>query len=69
MEVGFVLTELRLVLITVLVAATIMAILESTDIPTCNTLFTIDEETGMTGALNLRRNPADKCVEHGYRRR
>jgi dipeptidase D len=36
--------------------ATIMAILESTDIPhpALEALFTIDEETGMTGALNLQ---------------
>jgi dipeptidase D len=36
--------------------ATIMAILESKDIPhpTIEALFTIDEETGMTGALNLQ---------------
>ncbi len=36
--------------------ATIMAILESTDIPhpALEALFTIDEETGMTGALNLK---------------
>ncbi len=36
--------------------ATIMAILESTDIahPAIDALFTIDEETGMTGALNLK---------------
>ncbi|GAL78153.1 aminoacyl-histidine dipeptidase [Algibacter lectus] len=33
--------------------ATIMAILESTDIshPAIEALFTIDEETGMTGAM------------------
>ena len=36
--------------------ATIMAILESKDIPhpALEALFTIDEETGMTGALNLK---------------
>ena len=36
--------------------AMIMAILESADIahPTIEALFTIDEETGMTGALNLK---------------
>ncbi len=36
--------------------ATIMAILESKDIPhpAIDALFTIDEETGMTGALNLQ---------------
>lgn len=36
--------------------ATIMAVLESTDIahPAIEALFTIDEETGMTGALNLK---------------
>lgn len=36
--------------------ATIMAILESADIPhpAIEALFTIDEETGMTGALNLK---------------
>ena len=36
--------------------ATIMAILESTEIehPAIEALFTIDEETGMTGALNLK---------------
>ena len=36
--------------------AAIMAILESKDIshPAIDTLFTIDEETGMTGALNLK---------------
>lgn len=36
--------------------ATIMAILESTDIahPTIEALFTIDEETGMTGAMGLK---------------
>ncbi|TRX36768.1 aminoacyl-histidine dipeptidase [Flavobacterium sp. ZT3R18] len=36
--------------------ATIMAILESNDIPhpAIEALFTIDEETGMTGALNLQ---------------
>ncbi len=35
--------------------ATIMAVLESTDIqhPAIEALFTIDEETGMTGAINL----------------
>lgn len=38
--------------------ATIMAILESTDIahPAIEALFTIDEETGMTGALELQTN-------------
>ncbi|MDA6070580.1 aminoacyl-histidine dipeptidase [Flavobacterium sp. AC] len=37
--------------------ATIMAVLESKDIPhpAIEALFTIDEETGMTGALNLKR--------------
>jgi dipeptidase D len=37
--------------------AAIMAILESKDIqhPAIEALFTIDEETGMTGALNLKR--------------
>jgi dipeptidase D len=36
--------------------AAIMAVLESTDIahPAIEALFTIDEETGMTGALNLK---------------
>ncbi|MGB1309152.1 MAG: cytosol nonspecific dipeptidase, partial [Oceanihabitans sp.] len=36
--------------------ATIMAILESTDIahPAMEALFTIDEETGMTGAMGLK---------------
>ena len=36
--------------------AMIMAVLESTDIahPNIEALFTIDEETGMTGALNLK---------------
>jgi dipeptidase D len=36
--------------------ATIMAILESKDIPhpAIDALFTVDEETGMTGALNLK---------------
>ena len=36
--------------------ATIMAILESNDIshPTIDALFTIDEETGMTGAIGLK---------------
>lgn len=36
--------------------ATIMAVLESTDIPhpSLEALFTIDEETGMTGAMGLR---------------
>jgi dipeptidase D len=36
--------------------ATIMAILESNDIPhpAIEALFTVDEETGMTGALNLK---------------
>jgi dipeptidase D len=36
--------------------AAIMAVLESTDIPhpAIEALFTIDEETGMTGALNLQ---------------
>jgi dipeptidase D len=36
--------------------ATIMAVLESKDIPhpAIDALFTIDEETGMTGALNLK---------------
>ena len=36
--------------------ATIMAILESTDIahPAIEALFTIDEETGMTGAMGLK---------------
>ena len=39
-----------------LVVAAIMAILESKDIPhpAIEALFTIDEETGMTGALNLK---------------
>ncbi|MGB3465751.1 MAG: beta-Ala-His dipeptidase, partial [Cyclobacteriaceae bacterium] len=38
--------------------ATIMSILESTDIdhPPIEALFTIDEETGMTGALELQGN-------------
>lgn len=38
--------------------AAIMALLSSTDIehPALEALFTIDEETGMTGALNLREN-------------
>lgn len=38
--------------------ATIMALLESTDIehPAIEALFTIDEETGMTGALELKPN-------------
>ncbi|MBC3757720.1 aminoacyl-histidine dipeptidase [Hyunsoonleella sp. SJ7] len=38
--------------------ATIMAILESTDIPhpAIEALFTIDEETGMTGAMGLKGN-------------
>ena len=36
--------------------AYIMAVLSSTDIPhpAIDALFTIDEETGMTGALNLK---------------
>jgi dipeptidase D len=36
--------------------AAIMAVLESKDIahPAIEALFTIDEETGMTGALNLK---------------
>ncbi len=36
--------------------ATIMAVLESTDLPhpAIEALFTIDEETGMTGAMNLQ---------------
>ena len=39
-------------------AATMLAVLESTDIahPALECLFTIDEETGMTGALELRKN-------------
>ena len=38
--------------------ATMLAIMESTDIahPALELLFTIDEETGMTGALELQRN-------------
>ena len=38
--------------------ATIMAVLESTDLPhpAIEALFTIDEETGMTGALKLKKN-------------
>ncbi len=38
--------------------ATIMAVLESTNMPhpAIEALFTIDEETGMTGALKLKRN-------------
>ena len=38
--------------------ATIMSILESSDIshPRIEALFTIDEETGMTGALKLDEN-------------
>ena len=40
----------------VLGVATIMAILESNDIehPAIEALFTIDEETGMTGAMGLK---------------
>lgn len=39
-------------------AAAMLAVLESTDIahPALECLFTIDEETGMTGALELRKN-------------
>ena len=38
--------------------ATIMSVLESTDLPNpaIEALFTIDEETGMTGALKLKKN-------------
>ncbi len=38
--------------------ATIMSVLESTDLPhpAIEALFTIDEETGMTGALKLKKN-------------
>ena len=41
--------------------ATIMAILESTDIPhpAIEALFTIDEETGMTGAMGLQGGMLD----------
>jgi dipeptidase D len=39
----------------------IMAILESTNIPhLIEALFTIDEETGMTGALNLKEESCNK---------
>jgi di/tripeptidase len=49
-----------------------MAILESTDIPhpAIEALFTIDEETGMTGALNLKEESCKvKSFEYGYGRR
>jgi dipeptidase D len=52
--------------------AAIMAILESTDIPhpAIEALFTIDEETGMTGALNLKGAFCKvKFFEYGYGRR
>lgn len=44
--------------------ATIMAILESTDIPhpPLEALFTIDEETGMTGALGLKGGYLDAKI-------
>lgn len=44
--------------------ATIMAILESTDIPhpAIEALFTIDEETGMTGALELKGGLLDGAI-------
>ncbi|RAU81794.1 aminoacyl-histidine dipeptidase [Pontibacter arcticus] len=44
--------------------ATIMALLASTDIahPPLEALFTIDEETGMTGALNLKGGLLDASI-------
>ncbi|MFD2247759.1 aminoacyl-histidine dipeptidase [Pontibacter ruber] len=44
--------------------ATIMALLESKDIqhPPIEALFTIDEETGMTGALNLKGGMLDASI-------
>ncbi len=44
--------------------ATIMAILESTDIvhPAIEALFTIDEETGMTGAMGLKGGLLDASI-------
>jgi dipeptidase D len=44
--------------------ATIMALLESTDIahPAIEALFTIDEETGMTGALQLEEGLLDGTI-------
>lgn len=44
--------------------ATIMAILESTDIPhpAIEALFTIDEETGMTGAMGLKGGLLDGSI-------
>jgi dipeptidase D len=52
--------------------AAIMAILESTDIPhpAIEALFTIDEETGMTGRIELKRAFYKvKFFEYGYGRR
>ena len=44
--------------------ASIMALLASTDIPTpLEALFTIDEETGMTGAFELKGRP---CCTPGH---
>lgn len=44
--------------------ATIMALLKSSDIdhPAIEALFTIDEETGMTGALDLQENLLDGSI-------
>ncbi|MGB2173985.1 MAG: beta-Ala-His dipeptidase, partial [Flavobacteriaceae bacterium] len=44
--------------------ATIMAVLESTDIPhpAIEALFTIDEETGMTGAMGLERGVLNGAI-------
>ena len=46
--------------------AAIMAVLESKDIshPKIEALFTIDEETGMTGALNLSNSILSSLVEN-----
>jgi di/tripeptidase len=57
MEIGFELKELRLVPTMVLGVAMIMAdfrIYRRFKHPAIEALFTIDEETGMTGALNLK---------------
>ena len=57
MGIGFVLKGTTLGADNGLGVATIMAILESKDIPhpAIEALFTIDEETGMTGAMGLKR--------------
>jgi dipeptidase D len=50
--------------------AAIMAVLESKAHPAIEALFTIDEETGMTGALNLKGGILQgETVELRYRRR